>query len=191
MTKTICDPVHDFDEDDPIARPRAWKKADQLTPAPPKGWLRMLTLPSIPQGLDIGCWICALWDIERQERPKHLGAFHTVARNPDGGRVLLVHPILHSFAVGAVVAFNGAITQCDCGGTDCLAGDKQHAALRVLARRAWAKRPIHERIELIQCSNEEDIDISMAFEGPAFIPHPRDPCDGPNSGFLEEITGAR
>jgi len=196
MTKMKCDAPDEDDvwDDGPIPHPRRWKAYDRLTPAPPQGWLIMLRLGAKPQGLDIGCWLCALWEIADQERADHIGKLHMIARDLAGGRVLLVDPLLRVLATGIVADFNSRITGCDCSGGDCLAGAQQYNAMLVRARRAWAWLPLAERIARVQESNEDNISLGMALDGenPEFLRRQADEHHGgPGMGFLEEITGAR
>jgi hypothetical protein len=192
MSKIKCDDPDFVWAEQPLSRPRHWKKSDGLTPTPPKDWLIMLSLGSTPQGLDIGCWICALSEIQGQKHPAdYPWQMHMIARKPKGDRVLLVHPMLQTLATDTVAWFNGAITNCNCGGSDCLAGEEQYKAVLVLARRAWGRLPIHERITRLQESGEEDVNVGMALAGPEILRQPLADDYGAGIGFLEEITGAR
>ena len=200
MTQIICDTPESYD-DGPCPLARAWLPADQLTPTPPKGWIRMLDLGPTPAALEIGCWLCGLWLLEREEirlaearlakdpldpRPGRKDR-HVLARDPHGARILLVHPSLKTFARQTVQAFNDAIESCNCGGSDCLAGGHQYAALKVLARRSWLKLPIPQRINLLlENEYDEPRSIGLAIGDPAFLRG-----DDIDINFLEEITGAR
>jgi hypothetical protein len=215
MTQLTCDAVDELDDDDefedmPLPRPRAWTKIDGLTPAPPEGWLMVLDLVTPQHGLAIGCWICTLqhleveefkigcliytlWRFEKQERRRaqilllaQTQILHTICRDQLHDRVLVVHPILKWFATSIVSDLNSILTQCNCGGSDCLAGDMQNAALRVLAKRAWKKMSIPEKIRRLQNNwMDEPIGLSIALAGPAVLS-----SADLGTTFLEEIIAS-
>ena len=160
MSQLICVSVT---EDRAIPRLRTWRKSDQLTPAPPKRWLLMIRLPRIPDGLSIGAWLCALWEIHRHEAGEERGrGFHMIARDAFANRFLLVHPKLRSFAEEQVEGINGAMTNCNCGGSDCLAGAEQFRALQVLGRRVWDRLTPGKRMQLVKDYEGDRISVAVA-----------------------------
>jgi hypothetical protein len=189
MSQLICVPVT---EDRAIPRVRAWRKTDQLTPAPPKHWLLIVRLPLIPDGLSIGAWLCALWETHRHEvGEEHGRGFHMIARDAFANRHLLVHPKLRSFAEDLVEGINGAMTNCSCGGSDCLAGAEQFRALQVLGRRVWDRLTPGKRMQLVKDFEGDRISVAVALS-PLFFQQARDDPDSPfEAWFLEHLIGAR
>jgi hypothetical protein len=189
MSQLICDPVP---EDRAIPRVRAWRTSDQLTPAPPKGWLLMVRLPLIPDGLSIGAWLCALWEIHRYEAGEDLRrGYHMIARDAFANRHLLVHPKLRTFATEQVEGINDRMTGCNCGGSDCLAGAEQFRALQVLGQRVWDRLTPGKRMQLVKDFEGDRISVAVALS-PLFFQQARDDPDSPiEAWFLEHLTGAR
>jgi hypothetical protein len=189
MSQLICDPVT---EDRAIPRVRAWRPSDQLTPAPPKGWLLVVRLPLIPDGLSIGAWLCALWETHRHEAGEEFGrGSHMIARDAFANRHLLVHPRLRRFADDLVEGLNGAMTHCNCGGSDCLAGAAQVRALRVLGRRVWERLTPGQRMQRLKDFEGERISVAVALS-PLLFRQTRDEPDSPfDAWFLEHLIGAR
>jgi hypothetical protein len=192
MSQLICDPVT---EDRAIPRVRAWRKSDQLTPAPPKRWLLMVRLPRIRDGLSIGARLCALWEIHRHEAGEERGrGFHMIARDAFANRYLLVHPKLRSFATEQVEGINDRMTGCNCGGSDCLAGAEQQRALQVRGRRVWNALTPAKRMDAVNDYDSEygeRISVAVALS-PLYFQTSRDEPESPFEGwFLEHLTGAR
>jgi hypothetical protein len=192
MSQLICDPVT---ENRAIPRVRAWRKSDQFTPAPPKRWLHVLTLPEKPDGLSIGAWICALWELHRHLADEHYGpGFHLIARDEDANRHLLVHPKLKVFAETLVEDINERMTGCNCSGSDCLAGAEQQRALQVRGRRVWNALTPAKRMDAVnEYGGEygEHISVAVALS-PLYFQNNRDEPESPfEIWFLEHLTGAR
>jgi hypothetical protein len=189
MAKLNCDLLP---EDRAIPRVRAWRKADRLTPAPPKGWLHMVTLPRIPDGLSIGAWLCALWETHRYEAVEERGrGHHMIARDAFANRYLLVHPALRGFAEAQVEGINGCMTNCTCGGSDCLAGAEQFRALQVRGKRVWDQLSPAKRMQAVKEYEGERISVAVALS-PLYFQNHRDDPESPFEGwFLEHLIGAR
>jgi hypothetical protein len=190
MSQLICDPAQY--EDRAIPRVRAWRKADRLTPAPPKCWLHVVFLPAPPDGLSIGAWLCALSDIQRYEAGEGLGrGHHMIARDAFAGRYLLVHPKLRGFATDVVEGINGAMTGCNCGGSDCLAGTAQCRALQVLGRRVWDQLSPAKRMQAVKDFDGDRISVAVALS-PLYFQNSRNDPESPfEAWFLEHLIGAR
>jgi hypothetical protein len=191
MSQMICDEPP-F-EDRAIERVRPWRKLNRaLTPLPPKRWLHVVTLPEKPDGLSIGAWICALWELHRHLANKLFGpGFHMIARDEDGDRYLLVHPKLKVFAETLVEDINERMTGCNCGGSDCLAGAEQYRALQVRGRRVWNALSPAKRMDAVKDYDGERISVAVALS-PLYFQNSRDDPESPfEVWFLEHLTGAR
>jgi hypothetical protein len=195
MSQLICDTVTDEEEafeDRAIPRVRAWTATDQLTPEPPDGWLHVVSLPDRRDGLSIGAWICSLLELKHHEaNENHAGRHHMIVRDWRDERCLLVHPDLETFAIELVEGINERMTQCDCGGSDCLAGRQQWRALKVLARRVWNRLSDVKRLQAAREYRDwgggESFSLAIAL-----APLDLEDADNPfDIGFLEHLTGAR
>jgi hypothetical protein len=194
MSQLICDTVTDEEEefeDRAIPRVRAWTATDQLTPAPPDGWLHVVSLRQPPDGLAVGAWLCALWELHRYEASENCRGHHRIARDGHGDRCLLVHPNLAALAIDLVEGINERMTQCDCGGSDCLAGRQQWRALKVLGRRVWNRLSDVKRLQAAREYRDwgggESFSLAIAL-----APLDLEAADNPfDISFLEHLTGAR
>lgn len=164
-----CDDPYESADDAPLPMPTQCRPEDGLTPAPPPGWFKVLSYLKEAQTLDVGCWICALQTVQEEEY-QHGKKLHRVARDGEGNRYLVVHPDLAEACCDMIETFISAIMQCNCGGSDCLAGPEQFRAAQVFATRRWAGLTLSQRIEIL-CSYEEgdDDSIAIAMQGPAIV----------------------
>jgi hypothetical protein len=180
----------DYD-DNPILTSRPWQASDALTPPPPRGWIIMTRLHPKGTGIDTGVWICALWELEKEELAR-AQILHVLCRDPDNVRVLVLDPLLLEWATMMIEEFNGRITGCSCGGADCLAGEYQIKGLRVRAQRAWRAMTVPQRFRFLKesgCSweGENPLEVGEAFdEEPAFLTD-----ENVTIVLYEELIGAR
>jgi hypothetical protein len=184
MTRMSCDaPPEAWEDEPPIPLPHPWGPADQLTTAPPHGWVRVVDLPEAAHPTQIGVWLIALEYTHATEKEAGV-RLHVIARDASARRILLVHPDLGEDAARWVEDFNATLTGegCDCGGYNCLAGPFQFAAMQTRARRAWPSVPISRRIQILQ---EYEEPVSAATQGIAIVASFNDIM------MLEEITSIR
>ena len=130
---------------------RPWRRADGLLPTPPRGWIIVWALPTTPVPLEVAAWVTLVASIQRDTAAKPF-----VARDPAGGRWVLMDPAQLAPVREWWEMVVGSLTYCDCGGHDCLDPDTQARAEQVLARKRWATLPLSERIALAQMAGEDD-----------------------------------
>jgi hypothetical protein len=159
MTNLICDDAEEW-EDAAIPRPRPWRPKDNLSPEPPRGWVIAMKFYFVTGPLDIGCWIVLLFEAQQASKTHGMKCY-TVARGEDDIRVLLIHPAIKDHITEVIMALNGAMSNCECGGMDCIVGDLQGKAVKVLARRKWNAMSTVQRLRALQDSNVTD-DFSIA-----------------------------
>lgn len=168
-TLLFCDGPDGSPHEPPLPEPTLCRPTDGLTPAPPKGWFKVLSYLKEAQTLDVGCWICALQTVQEAEY-QYGGRRHKVVRDSEGNRYLVVHPDLADACCEMIECFNSAIMHCNCGGSDCLAGSEQFRAAQVFAKRRWPRLSLSERIEILGAYEEGDVDsIEIAMQGPAVV----------------------
>lgn len=168
-TLFTCDDPDERPDDAPLPMPTLCRPEDGLTPAPPKGWFKVLSYLKEAQTLDVGCWICALQTVQEEEY-QHGTKLHRVARDSEGNRYLVVHPDIAEACCDMIESFNSALMHCTCGGSDCLAGPEQFRAAGVFAKRNWTSLTLSQRIEILGAYEESaDDSISIAMQGPAIV----------------------
>ena len=150
------------DDGDLPPRTRPWNRKDRLTPEPPRDWIIATVFNGPTSPLDIAAWLFVVGTAQMASRD-FCSRRHRLARDPSGQRVLLVHPAIQGEIDDANDIVHGCITQCSCGGMDCLEPKLQEAAAKVLARRKWTAMSAAERIDFMVYSGE-DADIGMALE---------------------------
>ena len=70
---------------------------------------------------------------------------------------------------GLIRALSDVIQTCNCGGVDCIFGDLQLKAARVIGRRRWREMTLLERLAVLQ---QEELDPEIALKAdPAFNPY--------------------
>ncbi len=153
MTDLICDDPDDWDEA-AIDRPRPWRPSDRLDPAPTRGWIIAYSHFHGDEALDIGCWLHLLFEAQHASEESGVRSYH-VSRRPNGSRVLLVHPSLKDHITETIWSLNSAMTDCTCGGMDCIEGELQERATKVIARRKLAAMPLDQRLDCVLYSDSE------------------------------------
>lgn len=137
----------------------------RLTSPPPRGWFVVLDLPKNPIPLMVGVWVTALHVLQDPDRGQP-GEYRIVRDAENGGRMILVSPELREMAHDLVADFDSIMSNCDCGGHDCLAGLQQHRALQLFARRRWRQTPIPERVAALTMA---EVPTRLAFKGPEVV----------------------
>jgi hypothetical protein len=118
----------------------------------------------------VGVWVTTLRELRslRGERP---GEYRVVRNAEDGGRMILVSPDLRETAHDLVADLDSIMSNCDCGGHDCLSGPEQHRALQTFARRRWRAVPLPERIAVLASA---EMPARLAFKGPDVVDQVKD-----------------
>jgi len=113
----------------------------------------------------VGAWVTALQVLQHRDREQP-GEYRVVRDAENGGRMIVVSPELRAMAEDMVADFDGVMTHCNCGGSDCLSGREQYRALQTFARRRWMQTPLSERIAALV---NAELSTKLAFKGPEVV----------------------
>lgn len=161
----LCDDPEEDEDWQSLPPVRRLSEDHPLTSPPPRGWFVVLDLPRNPIPLMVGVWVTALQVLQDPDRG-HPGEYRVVRDAENGGRMIVVSPELREMAQELVGDFDSIMSNCDCGGHDCLSGLQQFRALQTFARRRWRQTPLSERVSALMVA---EIPARLAFKGPEVV----------------------
>lgn len=136
---------------------------------PPSGWLiaYIFTKP-VTDLRDIGIWTILMDHVQQ-----HWNRHHRIVRLDDRRVCLMVPPEAREYFDALLIDISNAIEQCNCGGSECLAGRVQADAARILTKRWWRTAPLAAKMDVMA---EEEFGIKLALRDETILDDPELAC---------------